>query len=231
MLLKFQYSALPFFLLAVFAILCISSIYNASLTYDEPQHYRYGAQLLIEHNAERFDDSKMPASAWNAVPRAIAIKLQSLLNTDLYTKLYDIKTGRYMTILVALVLGFFVFRWSKELYGIPAGYFSLFLYSLSPNIIAHASLITTDLYSTAGITIALYYYWRFLNNIKFKTGITSAFAFGFAQITKYTAVFLYPIFLIIAGIFLYKKTKEIIQKRLGGAGIRTRVFSITSPML
>ena len=108
MLPRFQYSIPPFLLLAVFAVLCASSIDNASLTYDEPQHYRYGAQILIEHNAERFDDSKMPASTWNAVPRAIAIKLKSLISTDIYNKLYDIKTGRYMTIIIALVLGFFV---------------------------------------------------------------------------------------------------------------------------
>ncbi|MEZ5591437.1 MAG: glycosyltransferase family 39 protein [Gammaproteobacteria bacterium] len=152
------------------------------------------------------------ASTWNAI-RAIAIKLKSLISTDIYNKLYDIKTGRYMTIIIALVLGFFVFRWSKELYGTQAGYFSLFLYSLSPNIIAHSSLITTDLYSAAGITIALYYYWRFLNDIKLKTGIKSAFAFSIAQTTKYTAVFLYPILLIIAGIFIYRKTKKIIQEK------------------
>lgn len=50
-------------LLLLFTSLCVFSMQNKSLTYDEPQHFRYGAQILIEHNAARFDDSKMPASA------------------------------------------------------------------------------------------------------------------------------------------------------------------------
>ncbi len=37
----------------------------------------------------------------------------------------------------------------------PSAFFSLALYILSPNILAHSRLITTDLYATASITIAV----------------------------------------------------------------------------
>ena len=57
-----------FMLLAIFFVLNISSVQNKSLTYDEPKHYRYGENIL-NLNSNRFDDSKMPVSAFNALPK------------------------------------------------------------------------------------------------------------------------------------------------------------------
>ncbi len=204
----------PFFLLTIFLLLSVLSIRDESITYDEPQHFRYGAMLLLEHNSNRFDDSKMPVSAWNALPRAMAIGIQRLTNADRPPEfLFDMKTGRYMTILAGLLLGVFIYRWSSELYGPNAGLFSLFLFALSPNLIAHAGLVTTDLYAATSITIALYYYWHFLRCGTNRAGLKSAATLAIAQITKYSSVFLFPIFLLLAAVHFYPRLRGQIASR------------------
>ncbi|MDA7857890.1 hypothetical protein N9A72_00150, partial [bacterium] len=39
--------------------------------------------------------------------------------------------GRIPILILSLILGFFVFQWSKELYGLKSGLFALFLYTFS----------------------------------------------------------------------------------------------------
>jgi hypothetical protein len=61
------YFAVVASLIIIFLFLTLGSIVlgEKSLTYDEPQHFRYGEQIL-ELNSERFIDSKMPFPFLNA---------------------------------------------------------------------------------------------------------------------------------------------------------------------
>jgi hypothetical protein len=111
--------------------------------------------------------------------------------------LYRMKTGRYATIFVFSLLCLYVYRWSSRLYGWSGGLLSLFLCILSPNLIAHARLITTDIFASATITISLYYFWNMYRKPGFGSVAKSSLALGVAQIGKYSAVFLFPILLLI----------------------------------
>jgi hypothetical protein len=44
-------------------------------------------------------------------------------------------------VFLGILLGVFVYLWSKELFGLEAGVFSLLLYGLDPNILAHSQII------------------------------------------------------------------------------------------
>src|SRR3989338_10714318 len=50
--------------------------------------------------------------------------------------------GRIPMILLSVFLGWFIFKWGKELFGFGAGIAGLFLYAFMPNIIAHSQLVT-----------------------------------------------------------------------------------------
>ncbi len=191
-------------LLSIILALNILSSLNKSLTYDEPGHRRYGLQIL-DLNSDRFDDSKMPISALNALPYWIGQKLPS---GGLKTLLLQVGTGRIFTMLFSVLLGFYVFKWSRELYGITAAYFSLILYTFDPNILAHSRLITTDLYAAFGLTVSCYYFYRFLNDPGWKTGLWAASVAGFSQLLKYTNVFLYPLLATMAIIFCWERIVE-----------------------
>jgi len=184
-------------LFAVFFGLSLSSVWYKTLTADEPFHYRYGRQVL-GFDAARFDNSKMPVSAWNAIPCRIGESLGGSFpggGKGIGRVLCHRTSARLMTTLVALVLGVYIHRWSRLLYGPRAGLLSLTLFAFSPNLIAHGRLVTTDLYAATAATVASYHFWRFVELGGARRGLTSAITLGAAQLAKYSMVWLYPIFL------------------------------------
>lgn len=102
--------------------------------------------------------------------------------------------ARLPIVIIAIGLGFFLFIWSKSLYGTGAGLFALFLYSFSPNILAHSRLATQDLGLTAFMFIATYFFWRTVDDGRFRFLILCGLFFGVAVITKSIGLLLLPIF-------------------------------------
>lgn len=184
-------------LLGVILSLNILSIQHKTSTYDERYHYRYGCNIL-KLDSNREVDSTMPFSSLNAIPRGISILLRPTpIPQKFISFLYGLKAARLITMLFSLLLGFYVFSWSKELYGFVPGLFSLILYTFSPNIIAHSRLVTGDFYGVCMTTISTYYFWRFIKFGGLKNAALSAFTLGLSQLARYTCIFLYPIFLFI----------------------------------
>jgi len=179
--------------LAAILVLDSLSARHDTLTYDEPTHFRYGSNIL-SGDASRFIDGTMPFSALNALPQRIA---SAFPPGALRNALARVEIGRIVTILFSMLLAYYVFRWTKELYGPRSGLFSLLLYTVSPNIIAHARLITTDVYAAGMVTIATYYFWRFLSSGGWRLATLSAVFLGLSQLAKYSCIFLYPIFGVI----------------------------------
>jgi 4-amino-4-deoxy-L-arabinose transferase-like glycosyltransferase len=184
-------------LLGVIVLLDAGGMRHLSITYDEPDHFRYGRQILAG-NAARFDDSKMPFSALNALP---AVAARALPEGRLTTALGRLEAGRYLTVLFSLLVACCVFAWAARLYGPPAGLLALTLYTFDPNLLAHSQLVTTDLFAAGTMVWALYTFWRFLNAGSRRWALVSAGVFGVAQLAKYTAVFLAPVYLLVAVAF------------------------------
>jgi hypothetical protein len=185
-------------LLAVFVALQVASNQHKTITINEPDHYRYGWQLLHFQSA-RFDDSKMPFSMLSALPRRIAEA--TLPPGPLRRHVVTIKFARYVTVAGATLLGWLVFVWARALYGGPGSLLALTLYVFDPNILAHGGLVGTDLFGTAMIALSVWAFWRFLNHDGpgvWRAATMSALCFAAAQLAKYTAAYLVPILLGIA---------------------------------
>ncbi len=106
--------------------------------------------------------------------------------------------SRLPIILVALLLGFLIYRWTKELAGTVAGLFALLLYVADPNIIAHSHYMTTDIGIAAALFASFYFFVRFLRNPNRKNILLAGTFLGLAELTKFSAVLLFPIFGLFA---------------------------------
>jgi hypothetical protein len=91
---------------------------------------------ILQLNAERFDDSKMPFSAFNAFLPWAAARLQP--GREL-SPAQQIDLGRVATMLFAVLFAGIVNLWGRELYGLVPALFVLFLYVFEPNLIAHSA--------------------------------------------------------------------------------------------
>ncbi|MDP2838110.1 MAG: glycosyltransferase family 39 protein [Candidatus Moranbacteria bacterium] len=102
--------------------------------------------------------------------------------------------SRIPIIIIAVILGIFIFRWTRELGGTIAGLIAVTLYAFDPNIIAHNHYVTTDIGSAAFIFFSFYFFVRFLKHPSAKTILLSGLFLGLAELTKFSAVLLFPIF-------------------------------------
>ncbi len=224
-------AALLLGLLAVLGLVQATSLRHKSLTYDAPEHLRYGLEIL-HGDATRFDDSKMPVSAWNALPARIG---EALAPGALRTFLERPGTARYPTILASLALAWLVFRWARELYGLRAAFLALLFEVFDPTLLAHGRFVTTDLYAALTITLSLYTFWRFLRTRRWGWGVAAGLALGLAQIAKYTGAYLVPILLLIVAVrgtpAVVADLRERAGRRLAGRLGRTAAWATAFALL
>jgi len=116
--------------------------------------------------------------------------------------------GRLPMLLFLLLLGFYIFKWTRELSGNNAALLALFLFSFSPTFIAHGRFVTTDVAAATGIFISCYYFWRWLKNPSTKSLVVAGLVFGLAQLAKFSVFLLVPFFCFIALVWFCLKITE-----------------------
>jgi hypothetical protein len=102
--------------------------------------------------------------------------------------------GRMPMILILILLGFYIFKWAKELFGNKAALLALFLFSFSPTFLAHGRLVTTDVGAAAGVLIATYYFLKALYLPTRKNIILAGISLGIAELCKFSVILLIPAF-------------------------------------
>ena len=210
----------PWFLLTLFALTCYSSQIKKAVTVDEFSHFPAGI-----YNISNFDwrmDKESPPLI-KCIPAVSALITKPKINSESFKTDpnpwsfgYDFmfrnmggyreifKYGRCVIILLGCFLGWLLFVFAKEIYGYEGALFALFVYVLNPNIIAHSRLVTIDAGATCMIFLSVYCFWKFLNKGGASLAVISGITLGLAQLSKFTALILYPVFLIIFSILIIK---------------------------
>ncbi len=120
--------------------------------------------------------------------------------------------SRLPIIIISIILGWFIFFWTRKLAGISAGLLSLSLYALSPNILGHDHFVTTDIGIAAFLTFSFYFFLKFIKEPSWKNVFWGGIFLGFLQLAKFSAVLAFPILglvLIIYPLLKNKKRKDI----------------------
>lgn len=213
-------SKIVFFLLAVFFILSSTSVFQKSLTVDEIVHIPAGLSYIktldFRLNQEHPPFMKMLAGLFMLPLNPVfSVDDESWQNSDQYkfgeVFFFDANrenhdallfAARLPVILVGLLLGWVIYKWSSEAFGKKAGILSLTLYVLEPNFLAHSSLVTTDVGVAAFLTLSAYLFWKWLKNPQhdWKTITKIGAVFGFTLVSKFTGIYLLP---VIASLFLF----------------------------
>jgi 4-amino-4-deoxy-L-arabinose transferase-like glycosyltransferase len=199
---------LPWILLLLFALRGLAAMRVDGATADEPLHLAYGERALHSGTFLREDDrlnSKMPVSVLNALPVAIARQAAAPRELPWPRVLL---LARIPSLLLGLLLGFLVWHWTRELFGARAAALALFLYTFCPNVLAHSHLVTTDIGTTLAMFAATWALWRYLAQPTRGRLVVAAAAFGLAQLTKVTALFLAPIFVLILLVRLVREARK-----------------------
>ena len=193
-------------LFIAFVLMAVTSLRHKGLTTDEPLHYQYGYRVLYGHpeRTSALNSSTMPFSSVHAMTSMNLAVFARTTGFPLNTSWPgQIIRGRYATIVLSLLLALYVLNWSYELYGRNGALLSLGLYVFDPNLLAHGQLVTADLPAALMVTMALYHFWQFLKLGGKQRALFSAVTLGLSQLAKYSCVYLYPLFFLIAAIYCH----------------------------
>jgi len=215
---KFKVNLLAGILLFIFAGLAVSAAHPwaNSPTCDEIAHHIPVGYVLLSKHDFKMDTSHPPLPRYIvALPLKLFMKInmpavkavwrvddRSIFGRDFFYKynkdpLKIVFWSRIAVIFVGLFCGLILFIWARALYGDKVGLLALFLYSFCPNILAHASLSTTDMTATCFTLLSIFIFWLFLKNRSTWCLFFAGSALGLAQMSKYTALLLYPLFLLL----------------------------------
>jgi 4-amino-4-deoxy-L-arabinose transferase-like glycosyltransferase len=126
--------------------------------------------------------------------------------------------ARSQALLLWALLGFVVFVWSRQLFGLRAAYFSLLLYVFSPNVLAHGRLATTEMPFACLTFISAFFFWKLLEKPCAKYVVLSGVFLGLALSAKYSGLILILSFLISAILWGRRQTRVVTDERGVGEG-------------
>jgi hypothetical protein len=212
--------------LCIFAVafiaLTVASYTRESATVDEPQHLTAGYTALRLHDY-RIDPEHPPLlRMWAALPLLAMSDVRIDTNNAAWATanewefshhfLYELNDAdrllyraRFMTVLLGILLGIMVFGWARELFGFWTAASVLTLYCVEPNILAHSSLVTTDIGLACFSFGTLYFLWRTTRRITYGNVFTTVVFFALAQTSKFSALILGPIVLILLVVHSLRK--------------------------
>jgi hypothetical protein len=117
-----------------------------------------------------------------------------------------LNAARFMIVICGILLGILVFFWAYEWLGFTPALWALVFYTLSPNLAAHASLVTTDVGITCFMFGTIYFLWRTSRRLSpFNLTGLSVF-FALAIVTKFSGLILGPIVLALLIVAVRQRT-------------------------
>lgn len=198
-------------LLVVLFVQAAISAWQNSVTVDEFAHLPAGYIYWAKGDFSIYDRNPPLIKMWASLPLfRSSLDKRFVKNGNYRAAGYDFMVDnaamyrtlywrcRMMIALLSVGLGYLVFRWSRELSGIAGGLLSLAVYALSPNVIAHSSIVSTDLGAAATTTLACYALYKLAGKWTVWRLAFVGVAVGLAIIAKFTGLML----LIVAPVVL-----------------------------
>jgi len=104
---------------------------------------------------------------------------------------------RLVMIGLAVILGAFVYLWAREAFGTTAGIIALLLYCFDSNILAHSSIIHTDIPFTLCFFAGSYFYWRAAQRLTWGNLFGTSLFFALSAVVKFSFVAILPIWIVL----------------------------------
>jgi len=204
-------------LIALFVTLAVSSLLSDSQTSDEAIHLASGYAYLTRGdfalNPEHPPLAKEIAAigplllgatlpltdpSWDAAHHS-AFQLpfgERFLYHNRVPFMTLLDAGRLPIVGLGALLCLTVFVFARDLFGWRAGLLSLGLCALSPNILAHARLVTTDLAVAFFLLLTMYCLHRYLEKPAAARLLLTGAAAGLTLASKFSAVVVAPVILV-----------------------------------
>jgi hypothetical protein len=210
-------------MLSAYFVLAISSLLGKSVTVDEFGHLPVGYNILRTGDFKYCDLNPPLMNSLSALPALLMDPSPSSEPRpgqfarfkpghdfwfNGYSFMFDYRddylalfaAARCVTVVLVALLGLLLFFWARLLAPGRADFAGLMAAGLlwfSPNVLAHARLVTTDAGAACFIALAVWAFHLLLRRPNPGRGVGCGVTLGLAQLVKFTAIYLYPIFVVV----------------------------------
>jgi hypothetical protein len=225
-------------LLVWYWIGAVTAVRNQSATFDEGLYLTGGYSYWTKDDYRLNPDCSNLPQRWAALPALWggytfptldqpawrAANVWEMANQFLYQLGNDagalLLGGRAMIALFGVGLGLVVYLWARRLFGEAAGLLSLALYAFCPAMLAHGARATADLTVTLFFTLSVWCLWGVMHRASPARALGSALVMAALLLSKYSAVLIVPIGLILLAVRL--AAGRPLTVRLGHEHVLTR---------
>jgi len=215
-ILHYRFSLIAGLLIIVFILTAALSVQDQSSTWDEPLHLTAGLSQL-QSGDPRLNYDHPPLARMLAALPALFIPMASV--TDVSPEpwqhadvlqapnalIHDLEArllgpARLTLLALAVLLGFLMYAWGKQLFGPGPALLPLALMAFCPPLLANAPIVATDFAITTLLFAAVYGWWRYWQAPSLRRLIWVSLAVAAAFVSKHSALLLVPILLLL-GLF------------------------------
>lgn len=208
-------------------IMAVSGQLEKSTTFDEIAHLTAGYSYWLADDYRLHPENGVLPQRWVALPLLIGnYRFPSRdqpawrganvwdLGDQFFHRLGNpleamLFRGRAMIALAGAALGLVVYAWARSLFGPSGGLLSLLLYVFCPNMLAHGSLITSDMMLSLTLTASVWCWWLMLHRLDAFTVLRSAAVMALLFVSKMSAILVLPMALALLTIRLIAQRRAI----------------------
>jgi len=205
--------------LAVYASLAVSGMRTTSAYYDETAHLPAGYTYLTLRDFRMNPEHPPLAKELAALP-LLLLDVRSRTGLPAWQLgqewefghrfLYQwndadrlLFWGRLPVVALGCVLAAAVFLWTRQRFGLRAGAMALFLCVLSPDVLAHGQIVTTDLAVALFVFLSVIAFEAVTERLTPSRVLLAGLATGAALASKFSALVLVPILIALAAIVAF----------------------------
>ena len=239
-------------MLGLFALLASLSMASKSTTFDEMAHLTGGYSYWLKSDYRLHPENGNLPQRWAAIP--LLLRGDSFPDTDskqwrqsdvwgvghqlFHLQQNDLESmlwwSRLMIVAVGVGLGILVWAWTKRLFGPLGATIAVTAYGLSPTMLAHTRLVTSDVTAALFFVASIATIWMTLHHVSVKRIAISALVLGGLFVSKMSAVLMIP----IAGVLVLVRLvfnrpmivsfgkRRIVKSPLQQTGIITGVIAV-----
>lgn len=222
-------------LLALTAVLAVTSLLGDSVTYDETSHLTAGMSVLQTGDFRLAPDHPPLAKLWCAWPllfvdtRWPPADNEHWLAANVFAfgrvwlfELNDgqrlMTIGRCMMVILLLATCATTYALARRLFGSAAGLLALTLAALSPTLLAHGRLVTTDLPITLVTALTLLTFDRLMERNTWARLLLAAVTLAAASVTKMSWPLVLPALIVMAIVAIARRAPDDKRTRRARAG-------------
>ncbi len=127
--------------------------------------------------------------------------------------------ARMMCMLFTLGLAWLLYAATREMFGTVSAMAALALFVFDPTVLAHGTLVSTDLGSACFIFAAIYAFYRYTKQPTWGRLGLAGIAAGLAMVAKFTGIFVVPMLVLLALAEAVRlRSATVLRRRLAEVG-------------